>query len=93
MKKGDKVMVKLNKNSIDSRLNVKRLARALRHTANAGDLLELPAWVVGSKEDPSFLYGVFICSREIVVEILKLDSDLEITGMLKTTRDESETLN
>ena len=64
-------------------IEMKRLVRALKKVAEAGELMETPAWLLGSKKDPSYTYGVIIASRELAVSLLGVDDDLEITGMLR----------
>jgi len=62
---------------------MKKLARALKKVAEASELIEQSAWLIGSKSDPSFMYGVFIGSRQLATGLLGIDSDLELTGMLR----------
>lgn len=71
------------------------LARALKKAADAGDMVGLPTWIIGSKEDPSFIYGIVLAPRELVSAIISLDDDLMITGMVKNKeeRDADQSLH
>ena len=73
-------------------VNQKKFIRALKKAAESGDLLDMPTWLLGSKEDPSFVYGVIIGTRELVSSILVLDSDFEIKCMIRTGREETDEL-
>jgi len=46
--------------------------------------MDIPAFVLGSRQDPTFLYGVVLCHRELLAEIVALDRDLEVIGTLKS---------
>ena len=60
------------------------LSRALRSAVHAGDCLELPVYIFGSKSNPEILYGMIIGTREMAIAVLSENDDLEITGMLKS---------
>jgi len=78
-----------------NKIGAQKFAKALKKVTEASEIIDMPAFVLGSKSDPSFSYGVFICSREVLSEILKISDDFEIIGMLRSTtyRDLAEQLH
>ena len=57
---------------------------ALRSAVSAGDALELPVWIVGSRTNPETLYSILIGTREMAVEFVATNDDYELTGMLQS---------